>query len=57
MGPLVVALELTLVGLILVLLNARDHRRARAIAAVLSACPSAWRGSLALHTRHCCHTA
>ena len=57
MGPLVVVLELTLVGLILVLLNARDHRRSRAIAAVLSACPSAWRGSLALHTRHCCHTA
>jgi hypothetical protein len=49
MGPLVVVLELTLVGLILVLLNARDHRRSRAIAAVLSACPSAWRGSLALH--------
>lgn len=51
MGPLIVALELALVGLILVLLNARDHRRARAIAAVLGACPAAWRGSVALHAR------
>jgi hypothetical protein len=51
MGPLIVALELALVGLILVLLNARDHRRARVIAAVLGAGPPAWGGSVALHAQ------
>jgi hypothetical protein len=40
-------LELGVIALVLGLLNARDRRRARAIAAVLGACPPALRGAVA----------
>jgi hypothetical protein len=50
-GPGFVALELAMVVLVLALLNARDRRRERAIAAVLGACPAVLRGSIALHAR------
>ena len=46
-----IALELGAVGLVLVLLNARDRRRDRAVAAVLEACPRRLRGAIALHAR------
>ena len=45
------ALELALVALPLVLLNARDRRRDRAVAAVLDACPRSLRAAIALRTR------
>jgi hypothetical protein len=48
------ALELAVVALVLVLLNARDRRRNRAIARVLDvldACPRSLRASIALHAR------
>jgi len=44
-------LELGVIALVLGLLNARDRRRARAIAAVLGACLPALRGAVALHAR------
>jgi hypothetical protein len=46
-----VVLEVAVVALVLALLNLRDRRRARAIAAVFCACPAALRGSIALHAR------
>jgi hypothetical protein len=45
------AVEMGLLALAFVLLNARDDRRNRAIAAVAAACPRALRGSLAIHAR------
>jgi hypothetical protein len=42
---------LAVVVLVLVRLNARDRRRAEAIAAVVGACPAALRGSIAVHAR------
>lgn len=51
-GLVFVALELGLVALVLVLLNARDRRRDRTAAVVLGACATASRrGGLALHVR------
>ena len=46
-----VGLELSVIALVLALLNARDRRRARAITAVLCACPAILRRSIALHAR------
>ena len=47
----VIVLGLGPIGLLLTLLNARDRRRDRALAAALGACPREWRGALALHVR------
>jgi hypothetical protein len=46
-----VGFELAVISLLLALLNARDRRRARAMAAVLCASPPALRGSIAIHAR------
>ncbi len=46
-----VGLELAVISLLVALLNARDRRCGRAIAAVLSASPLALRGSIAIHAR------
>ena len=46
-----VVLEIALVALVLVLLNARDGRRQRALALVLDACPPTLRSSIALNAR------
>ncbi len=53
MTALIVAfgLEIGLLALAFALLNARDHRRDRAIAAVTAACPRLLRGVLAVHAR------
>ena len=45
-GLVFLGLVLAVVTLVLVLLNARDRRRAGAIAAVLGACPAGLRGSI-----------
>jgi hypothetical protein len=50
-GLVFLGLVLAVVTLVLMLLNARDRRRAGAIAAVLGACPAGLRGSIALHGR------
>ena len=47
----VMVIQLAALGLVLVLLNARDRRRARAVAAVLAACPRPLRGAIAVRTR------
>lgn len=51
MNGLAFGLVLAVVALVLVRLNARDRRRAGAIAAVVGACPAALRGSIAVHAR------
>ena len=48
---LVLGLEIGLLALTFMLLNARDRRHDRAIAAVAAACPRSLRGSLAAHAR------
>ena len=50
-GLIFLGLVMGSVVLVLGLLNARDRRRARAIADVLGACPATLRGSIALHAR------
>jgi hypothetical protein len=50
-GLAFLGLELAAVALVLVLLNARDRRRARTIVAVLGACPPALRGSVTIRAR------
>ncbi len=50
-GFVCMAVELGMVALLLVLLNARDRRRDRAIAAILDACPRPLREAIALRTR------
>ena len=50
-GLIFLGLVMGSVVLVLGLLNARDRRRARAIADVLGACPATRRGSIALHAR------
>ena len=50
-GLVFVGLELAVISLVLALLNARDRRCARAIAAVLCASPPALRSSIAIHAR------
>jgi hypothetical protein len=50
-GLAFLGLVLAVVALVLVRLNARDRRRAGAIAAVVGACPAALRGSIAVHAR------
>jgi len=48
---LVLGVEIGLLALAFMLLNARDRRRDRAVAAVAAACPRSLRGSLAAHAR------
>jgi hypothetical protein len=50
-GLAFMALELAVVALVLVLLNARDRRRDRATAAVLDACPRHLRSAIAVRAR------
>ena|SRR5919108_5441750 len=54
MGLAFVVLEIALVGLVLVLLNARDRRRDRAtglVLDVLDACPQPFRNAIAVNAR------
>ncbi len=45
------ALECALVALVPIVLNSRDRRRDRAIAAIVGACPLSWRSSITLDVR------
>jgi len=45
-GFVMLALECALVALVPIVLNARDRRRDRAIAAIVGACPLSWRSSI-----------
>jgi len=50
-GFVMLALECALVALVPIVLNARDRRRDRAIAAIVGACPLSWRSSITLDVR------
>jgi hypothetical protein len=47
-GLAFIVLEIGMIALLLVLLNARDRRRARALEAAFGACPTSLRSSIAL---------
>ena len=50
-GLAFLVLEVGLFALVLFLLNARDRRRDRAVAAILCACPASLRASVAIRAR------